>query len=421
MGKRAITTVVGPLTVLMLASSYPRSQHDTASVFLRYFAQGLSARGHAIHMLVPADCEAGSSIENGVNVHRFAYLPSSWRKLAYGSGILPNLARNPWLWLQVPFLLLTMLIQLIRLTKRIRPDVIHAHWVVPQGLVAAVCRPFTQVPVIVTAHGGDAFGLRGSLLAWLKRYTLKHSNAWTANTATTSSMLKPADMSDVPNPHVIPMGVDLEHFSSGARNRLRAGCNDQCVLLFVGRLVEKKGVADLIQAFTLLPVKIQKQCLLWVVGDGHMRSGLESDAERLGVAEKIIFWGNVSQAELPDLYAAADIFVGPSVVDERGDTEGQGVVFLEASCAGLAIVATRAGGIVDVIRHEENGLLVEPRNPEALAAAIASLFQNKTLRANLGSRARRQVCEKYSWQVIAERFEELYLNHSTPRADHGSH
>jgi glycosyltransferase involved in cell wall biosynthesis len=370
-------------------------------------------------MLVPADQEAGSTVEHGISVHRFAYLPCSWRKLAYGSGMLPNLVHQPWLWLQVPFLVLIMLVHLIRLVRRIRPDVIHAHWVIPQGLLAAICRPLTPAPIIISAHGADAFGLRGGVFARLKRYALRRSNAWTANTGTTSSALRHVGYNDVPDPYIIPMGVDVDHFSRGRRNRLRTGPDDQCVLLFVGRLVEKKGVADLIQAFALLSKEIQEKCVLWVAGEGHMRPSLENKAEKLGIARKIRFWGNIDQDALPDLYAAADIFVGPSIVDKAGDTEGQGVVFLEASCAGLAIVATRAGGIIDVVHHEENGLLVSPGAPEELAAAITSLVQNEPLRARLGSRARAQVREKYSWQVIAEKFENLYLDHCTPHTDSG--
>lgn len=397
------------MTILMLASSYPRHQHDTASTFLRYFAQALHARGHNVHMLAPADREAGSSIEQGVAVHRYAYLPSAWRRLAYGSGMLPNLKQHPWLWLEVPFLLAAMSMHFIRLTRRVRPDIIHAHWVIPQGLMASLCSPFTPAPVIITAHGADAFGFRGGLFAWFKHLALKHADAWTANTGATSSAFGNADGKGLPEPHIIPMGVDVEHFSQGKRESLRTNLDDHCVLLFVGRLVEKKGVTDLIRAFAFLPEEIREKCVLWIAGDGHMRPDLEKETETLGIAGKARFLGNVSQAELPDIYAAADIFVGPSVVDSVGDTEGQGVVFLEASCAGLAIVATRTGGIVDVIQHGENGLLVEPHAPEELAVAITALVRDKTLRSRLGARAHTRA-QEYSWKAVAEKFENLYLD-----------
>src|SRR5262245_40050051 len=97
------------LKVLFLTSSYPRDENDVASVFLRYFAESLAARGSEVHVLAPSDGKGATEIAAKITLHRFQYFPLRWQKLAYGSGMMSNLSRSPWLWLQVPFYLFAML------------------------------------------------------------------------------------------------------------------------------------------------------------------------------------------------------------------------------------------------------------------------------------------------------------------------
>lgn len=396
-----------PLKVFMLTSSYPRGREDSAGVFLRYLAENLSQRGLEVHVLAPAYRKGGTCIEGNVHVHRFQYLPARLQKLAYGSGILPNLKENPWLWIQVPFFLISMTYALIRIIQRERPNLIHAHWVLPQGLAAVFAKSFFKIPVIITAHGGDAFALRGSLVGWLKRFVLRLSDAWTSNTQATSRAL--AQGRSLPKPHIIPMGVNVKHFQGGQRTALRGELPEgKLLVLFVGRLVENKGVDDLLRAFSLLPPELQAKTTLWVVGDGESRTRLQRYAETLGIGDKVRFWGQISNQRLPDFYAAGDLFVAPSIEASSGDTEGQGVVFLEAFAARLCVIATRVGGISEVVEDGCTGILVEPRNPQQLAIATETLLGNERLRSQLAENAFAKVKKYYDWQKIAVDFENLY-------------
>src|SRR5262249_26329650 len=152
----AVAAMSAPrLKVLMMASSYPRAAEDTASIFLRYLAESLARRSHDIQVLVPAEAEGGVRLEGNVRVHRFRYLPAKWQTLAYGSGIMPNLRRAPWLWAEVPFFTAAMTAALFPLLPSDRPDVLHAHWLLPQGLVALPAKYFFGVPVVTSAHGTD--------------------------------------------------------------------------------------------------------------------------------------------------------------------------------------------------------------------------------------------------------------------------
>lgn len=396
-----------PLKVLFLTSSYPRSPEDTASVFLRYLADHLADRGLKIHVLAPGDSASGTTVEGKVTVHRFQYFPSDFQRLAYGSGIMSNLQRSPWLWLQVPFFVLAMAYSLLRMIGREQIHLVHAHWILPQGLIGVVARYLRHVPLITTVHGADAFTLRGGLASALKRFVVVHSDAWTANTPATSCAVDSRAIT--PRAHVIPMGIDTELFAGGDPAGLRQQLpRQEFLLLFVGRLVDKKGCRILLEAFSLLPPGLRNRTTLWIVGDGDQRSQLEQITKDLGLAQKVRFWGAISNQRLPDFYAAADLFVAPSIEAASGDTEGQGVVILEAFAGRACVLATRIGGIDAVVQDDVTGGLVPFNRPRDLARAMEKLLNNPDLRTRLVNNAFKEVKERYDWKRIAGEFESLY-------------
>ena len=387
------------MRVLWLTSSYPRHPTDSASVFLRHLAQALSREGIDVHVLAP-DHPTVEPAASPVPLHTFRYaFPRRRQKLAYGAGILPNLRRSPWLHAQIPGFVAAMAWAAWRLSHRLRPDLLHAHWILPQGAIATLLGNRLHLPVVITAHGGDAFSLNGRLLGGLKRWTLRHADAWTSNTRTTAA----ATGSPVA-PTVIPMGVDWRRFARADPIPL-SEAGDSPIVLFVGRLVEKKGVADLLTAFASLPPSLNAR--LWIVGDGSERQRLEDWARRLGIAARTRFFGRIPNEALPAYYAAAEVFVAPSVIDRRGDTEGQGVVLLEAMASGTAIVANRVGGIGEVIEDGITGLLAPAGDPAALSGKLAQALNDAALRRRLARRAREKA-RAYDWPVIARRFAGFY-------------
>jgi glycosyltransferase involved in cell wall biosynthesis len=397
-----------PLKVLMVTSSYPRHAQDTASVFLRQMAMALHNAGINVHVLAPADREPSTTNEDGIVVHRFRYFIPRYQRLAYGAGILPNLKRRPVLWLQVPFFLLTMLWATVRLVRAEQPDIIHAHWVLPQGLLTSIVRRYLKTPLIITLHGGDAYALRNPLLVGLKRFSLRRCDLWTSNTPATARAVGTGE--GLAAAEIIPMGVDYQRFSSGHGDKLRASLPHTLkIILFVGRLVQKKGVDDLIHAYALLERTAQENSVLWIIGGGDQESRLRQLASVQGLGpDRIRFIGPVPNESLPDYYSAADLFVGPSIMDESGDTEGQGVVFLEAFAAGLCVVATAVGGIPDIISHGHTGILVSPRQPHELASTIGKLLADDGLRLSIGQNAKRAAEQCYAWSHIAQRFKAEY-------------
>lgn len=395
-----------PIKVLWLTSSYPRSKDDSASVFLRYLAEALANQKVSLHILSPDHPEVQSTAQpDGIVCHHFRYFwPRKLQMLAYGSGILPNLRATPWLLFQVPFFILSMLITAAWVMVVQRPSLIHAHWIFPQGTVAVLLGKLFRIPVLVTAHGGDAFALRGNLLGAIKRWTIKRCAAWTSNTNATANAVG----LDLPTPHIIPMGIDYRKFASGnTKNLFRSNEPRKFILLFVGRLVEKKGTASLLLAFAKLSEELRNRGECWIIGDGAERDRLELLAKELQIADKVIFHGKLPNSSLPDYYAAADLFIAPSITDYKGDTEGQGVILLEGMASGTAVISTFTGGISEIIEHKKNGYLVEPNNPQQLADSIAELILDERLRQRLAETGR-LAAQTYDWQLISEKFENLY-------------
>ncbi|MBI2358795.1 MAG: glycosyltransferase family 4 protein [Deltaproteobacteria bacterium] len=391
-----------PLKILFLTSSYPRTPDDTAGIFLRHLAEHLAKRGLNIHVLAPSDGASKTSTAGGITVHRFRYFLKRAQRLAYGSGILHNLRQNPSLWIEVPFFVGSMSYFLMRLARKEKFDLIHAHWLLPQGLAAVYTERWHRVPVLTTAHGSDAFGVKAFPFQILKRNILHRSAAWTANSHATAEALR-AD-TETTGPRIIPMGVNVERFGNGNRNRLRTGLkDDDFVLLFVGRLVEGKGIDYLLQALALLPWTLLNRTTLWVVGEGQDLSRLTSFADDLGVAHRVRFWGQIENDALPDVYAAADLFIAPA-----SGAEGQAVVLAEAFAARLCVLATRIGGIQEVVADGVTGMLVQPQDSQALAGGIEKLLTDSELRQKLASNGFLRARTYFAWETVAARFEDLY-------------
>ena len=177
-------------------------------------------------------------------------------------------------------------------------------------------------------------------------------------------------------------------------------------LLFVGRLVERKGVAYLLEALSLVRDRVEVE--LEVVGEGPLRSALEEEARRLDLGEAVEFRGFVSREELSRSYAGCHAFVLPAVVDAKGDVEGLGVVLIEALAHGRPAIGSEAGGIVDIVRPGETGLLVPPGDGRALAAAILELAEDPSRAEQLGRQGRAYVQRRFGWTEVTDTLVGLY-------------
>jgi len=389
-------------TLLVLTSTFPKSLDDSTPPFVFHLCHHLLPY-FEVTVLAPATGDApDADTLQGIKVRRFHYFwPRSLERLADGA-MLENLGRNPWLWLQVPFFVLFELVAALRLARAMRPNVVHAHWFVPQGIVAVLVGLLLRMPVVVTAHGGDVYGLRGRLLEAVRKAVASRCEAVTVVSRDMAMNLPQVTSRRGERPKVMPMGVDTHRFSGEpARN----GSSDQ-VVLFVGRLARKKGVEYLLRAFPEVLARHPDTRLL-VVGDGPCRKELETLSSQLRLGDCVRFAGAQPPAALPRFYQSSRVFVVPSVVAASGDTDGLPVVLQEAMAAGCPLVGTAVGGIPDVMIHGRTGLVVEPGEPPALAAAINQVLDSPAEAGRMGALARRWARRKFDWRQVARGYADV--------------
>jgi glycosyltransferase involved in cell wall biosynthesis len=393
------------LRVLVLASTFPRWRGDTEPPFVYNLCRGLTEHADVTVLVPHAPGAALQEAWDGMDVRRFRYAwPEKWQRLAYG-GILPNLKRNKWLWLQVPFFLAGELFAALKLIRQQRPDVIHAHWLVPQGLVAALINKLTGIPVLVTTHGSDVYAVRGRLQDFLKRWALKHVRYVTAVSFNLLSELCALGLPPDVKSEVISMGVDTSRFDPAHRDDglLRRLGISRPTVLFVGRLYEQKGVRYLLEA---MPKVLQSfpSAALVVIGQGPLRADLERRAADLGIAASVRFLGALAPEELPPYYATADVFVAPSIVGDSGDREAFGLVYAEAMASGCPVIGSAIGGTRELIISRQTGLLVGQKDADALAAAICEVLRDAELREQISSRALSWVRGRFEQSVVSQRY-----------------
>lgn len=397
--------------VLLVTSSYPRWEGDNTTPFVHHLAQDLRSRGWDILVLAPhAPGAARQETLNGVPVERFRYLwPTSLETVCYDGGALVKLRRNRWNLVKIPFLVVSQWAAILWRIRRHKFRLVHSHWILPQGLTVALSAGLLGVRHITTIHGSDVFALRGWFARQCKRYVLRHADAVTVNSSAThaaAESLAPGlrGLTRIAMGATVP-APDVEARAAVLRDTYRRNAGP--LLIFVGRLVEEKGVGDLLTAIAILRPDLPDVTAL-IVGEGPDRKNFERLADQLGIGDLITFTGWLTIDEVQCHLRAADIFVGVSKPALDGTVEAQGIAFIEAMLASRSIVATAIGGIGDIVQHYRTGLVVEPGAPEEVAKAISRLTSDHSLAERIGFEARQQAMLHHTRDVSAARFDALY-------------
>ena len=209
---------------------------------------------------------------------------------------------------------------------------------------------------------------------------------------------------------VIPMGVDTNLFSRAEKVDITRKKYeiDGDVLLFVGRLIRVKGVYYLIKALPKVLKRYPKTKLL-IVGSGPEKRRLIQLCAELTIINSVVFINEVLQEDLIPLYSMADLLVLPSIMDITGETEGLGVVLLEAMACGVPVIGSNVGGIKDIIIDGETGLLSEQKNSDSIAEKIIQLLSDEQLRKKVIENGFKLVKDNFTWEAISDRFLNVYL------------
>ena len=398
-------------SILLVTSNFPRWEGDSTTPFVLHLAQHVQETGWRVDVLAPhAEGAERTEMLEGIRVERFRYMwPASQQTVCYQGGALINLRDRPSNKAKLPMLVAAEWGAVLRRIRARRYDLVNSHWILPQGFVGALTARPMHVPHVITVHGGDIFALRGGLMRAFKRYALHRADTVTVNSSVTrKAVLETAPRTDPIE--VIPMGVSLDAAPDPAavtevRERHRRG--DGPLLAFVGRVVEEKGVEDVVRAVGLLRERLPDTTAV-IIGEGQHRPTLERLATELGLSDAVTFLGWVAPADVPAHLAAADALLAPSRQAPDGWIEAQGLSVLEAMSAGTPVVATRSGGVVDAVRHEETGLLVSERAPGEIADAVGRLVREDGLASRLVEAGSRLVEDRFSQRASAAAFAALF-------------
>jgi len=385
------------MRILTVTHNYPRFSGDPAGAFVARIAQGAAARGHEVEVVAPhAPGTARDERAAGLRIRRFRYGPDLFERVAYTGNLHGRTLLSPLAALAFPGFLIAYRHAVRSAIRRFSPAVVHAHWWMPGGWFASR----GGAPCLITCHGSDVRLLeRGGLVRRIAGQTFRGATRVT----TVSKFLADDIQRMLPGlqerVQVTPMPVDVSGFLEGSRMAKL----DPPRMLYAGNLVPSKGVDVLLRAVAEL-ARRGVACELKILGEGAARPDLESLAREIGVASRTVWSPFVPQARMPSEYGASTVTVLPT----RGHAEGLGLTLVEALLAGSAVVGTAAGGIPEVVIHEQTGLIARDGDPADLATQLQRLLTDVPLRERLTREGKEHVLRTYAPEAAIDRFLEIY-------------
>lgn len=394
---------------LVVSTTFPLGADDRRTARFVYDLADALAEHFDVWALAPHHPGAARRERLGrVNVVRFRYfIPTSAQRLADGRGMMANLREGVLPKLQAPFLFLFLFLNVWYWGRKLKPALVNPHWALPAGLCVAAARPPGKR--ILMCHAAGVFLLkRLPFRRLLGRFIVSAMDQVFTSSRFIAESLDEAGGMKSGAVRVGP-GVRTSNFArqmSRSEAKTKLGYDvDAPLLLFVGRMVEKKGITYLIDA---MPVAVASfpDVKLVLVGGGPLQDEISAKTRAAGLEKNVVFAGYKSHDELKEYLWAADYLVAPSVVDASGETEGMPTVILEAFAAGCPAVGSRVDGIPELITDGETGFLCETRDAGSLAGALV-----RALSADPGPQGENaaEVAKRYDFSVVAEIYYEAVM------------
>lgn len=387
--------------VLVLTSSYPKFKGDINGNFVYELAKRLK-NDFDIHVLAPAFKNSLLYEEDdGIKIHRHKQFPVNGVELAYGTDILAKIKKNKLFILVVPFYLLMQFIALARVVKKEKIELIHAHWIIPQGVIAVLYKLLfnRKIKILATIHGADINSFNNSLGTLLKKIVLNNIDKLTVvSNALKNKALEYDYKKEV---YVYPMGVDTELFSKNKSKEKNTGNND-ISLLFVGGIIERKGIRLLIEAMPDI-IKSSPSIKLQIIGEGNLKPELERRVKELGIISNVIFLGPIANAKLNSYYSSADVFVLPSY------SEGFGLVVTEAMSSECLTLTSDLPPIKDIIDNNINGFSLHKLDSENISKSVLKILSlEEKEKKRVKENAREKIVSNFDWKIVSKNYRSLY-------------
>lgn len=379
----------------MLTSSYPTKKDPSSGPFIQHLARSLHKQDIDLSVLIYANDGILKEYrdEAGIRIIEYPYslfLPPLLHK---HFGLVPTLKRSLLARIEFPLYIGATFYFLWKYAKNY--DLVHAHWFLPSGFIAALYYKLTRKPFIVTAWGAEFHLPRNFLFRKILSFVYLNADCAIA----VSNYMKHISLQYFQNTmKVLPNGIDVDMF----RPVRSENKNNNVIIGAVRLLVPEKRIQDLLHAVSLLPERLKKYVSVHIVGDGPERKNLERLANKLKIDTIVTFFGYVPYLNVQQHLSKMDIVVNPSI------QEGMATVNLEAMAMGKPVIATRGYGNDETIIQGKTGFLYTPRNASELKKRLMMLIRDKKLREDMGSRGRMLVEKRFSIDTVARDYVQLY-------------
>ncbi len=392
-------------TILLNTHVYPRHNKDHVAPFMHDFAKACTSFSRVVVLCPHEKGLAENEIVDGVEIRRFRYAAEEKETLAYRGNMHKQVLKSPLRALFFFKFLRRWRKATRKLIREISPDVIHAHWLFPGGYVTKKSLNKGQ-KLYLSMHGTDVFLVQKHNMArgMAKKIIRRCNGTHFVSTALQEIISQTCSRQAEENDLIVPMVFGLNEFIC-PEDKVKTGG-----FLFVGRLLEVKGIDILIQSYSEMCSTSDENWTLDIVGDGMERKNLEKITQELQLNDSVKFHGSLEREELIEMFHNSQALILPSKTTESGEKEGLGVVLLEAMMAGIPVIGSDCGGIPEIITTEKTGLLVPQNDISSLSKAMDRLQKDSVLRETLVAGATQMVQSTYGIEKITDKMREWYVN-----------
>jgi len=403
------------MKICTLTHTYPRFPDDINAPFVEMLMERLASVGNDVSVISAYDPEwRREPHDHTVDLATYKYIwPDSMHILGYSRTIEGNVRFRKRVLALSPFLFAGAYRAFLNLVRRKKPDVLHAHWILPNGFIAGQVAKATGVPLLIQLHGSDVFTAeKNALFRSMARSAAKNADYILSPSPDLTRRLGNLGI-DTSKIGLVPNTVEADFSNDISSEQLSSLKNSlgvpagNTVVLAMGRMVYVKGFDYLLTAFQVVAAKYENVTLV-LAGGGVLYDDMKRKAAELRIADRVIMPGAVMRDEVPVYFKMADMFVVPSIRHESGAVDGLPVVVPEAMAAGLPLIASDLSGIPVLVKDGLTGILVKERDVEGIESAITHLIENSAERCAMGERARKVILNSVNYDTVSHYISDLY-------------
>jgi len=380
--------------VLAITTSYPLNEASSSGIFVKRLVERMENH-FKVDVICPDDAES-TAVQT--NIFKCRYAPKKWQTLAHDQGGIPvALRNNPWLFLLIPSLMLSMIFKTIR--KVPKSQLVMANWSINAIIAAIPCFLFRK-PLVTVLRGEDVKISRSKLKKAILKFSIILSDRIILVSHDMALFLSEKWPQFASKYYVITNGV--EPYLLGEKIAARQSSSPRLNILTVGSLIPRKGIDKIISAINTLNLK-GYDINLTVVGSGYEAQTLRDKCKSYGICDLVNFVGQIAPEKVKEFYKCHQVFVLAS------SHEGRPNVLIEAMAAGCGVIASEIDGTKEIITHGENGYLFPLNCPENIAKLIEKLIDTPEKLSQIGESARQWVVDNnLTWDATADNYKRLF-------------